>query len=307
MKDTYYFSHDMNARSDPKLCALISDYGSAGYGIFWVIIEILHEEKDNTILYKDYVIKSIAKQSGAELEQVKEIIKSCIDEYELLKLKDDIIYSERVIRNTTKRAEIVEKKRNAGRKSAEARKENNPTPVEHKSTKSNTCSTPVQHKSTGVEHNATKETKLKETKGNKIKGNKKTSSSDDGENKITINDFEKFWELYPRKDYEGKARTKWENICTQKTWDKKRPTFRVIKRALLKQKETVQWQDVKYIPLPTTWLNQSRWKDDPAQMNNKNYYNNNQDTKPKHGEHSDTIKFNPDIEEMDGTKIEYKN
>jgi len=38
MKKTFYFSHDFEPTSDPKIQALISEYGGLGYGIWWRII-----------------------------------------------------------------------------------------------------------------------------------------------------------------------------------------------------------------------------------------------------------------------------
>ena len=32
-KDAYFFSHDCNARNDPKILALRSVYGAEGYGV----------------------------------------------------------------------------------------------------------------------------------------------------------------------------------------------------------------------------------------------------------------------------------
>ena len=40
-KDAYYFSHDSNAKDDPKCMVLIDQLGLEGYGIFWVLIETL--------------------------------------------------------------------------------------------------------------------------------------------------------------------------------------------------------------------------------------------------------------------------
>ena len=39
MKNTFYFSHDYNARNDIKIKKLIAKHGYLGYGIFWAIIE----------------------------------------------------------------------------------------------------------------------------------------------------------------------------------------------------------------------------------------------------------------------------
>lgn len=85
---------------------------------------------------------------------------------------------------------------------------------------------------------------------------------------ITLGKFEKFWKLYPRKVDKGKALTTWKRLCQRPPKDK--PTWKVIKLALLKQANTPRWQDKKFIPHPTTWLNQSRWLDDPEQMINYN-------------------------------------
>jgi len=41
-KDTFYFSHDHNARTDPKIKRLLAKHGMAGYGIFWAIVEDLY-------------------------------------------------------------------------------------------------------------------------------------------------------------------------------------------------------------------------------------------------------------------------
>ena len=39
-----YFSHDSNAKDDPKIIKLIDSLGLEGYGAFWVIIECLREQ-----------------------------------------------------------------------------------------------------------------------------------------------------------------------------------------------------------------------------------------------------------------------
>ena len=83
--------------------------------------------------------------------------------------------------------------------------------------------------------------------------------------KITPSQFDKFWKHYPKKIDKGKALTKWKGICS-KTNKSEIPTLQIIIRAIREQKKSERWQDPKYIPHPTTWLNQSRWLDDPEQM-----------------------------------------
>jgi hypothetical protein len=81
---------------------------------------------------------------------------------------------------------------------------------------------------------------------------------------IIPSQFEEFWRIYPRKASKGKALTTWNTLCNKS--NKERPKWRDIKRAIYEQKKTERWQNQKYIPHPTTWLNQSRWLDDPAEM-----------------------------------------
>ena len=81
---------------------------------------------------------------------------------------------------------------------------------------------------------------------------------------ITPSKFEDFWKAYPKKNDKGKALTKWNAICLKKNKDC--PTWKEVKSAIVRQIKSERWQDEKFIPSPTTWLNQSRWLDDPEQM-----------------------------------------
>lgn len=113
--------------------------------------------------------------------------------------------------------------------------------------------------------------RLKRLNNKKTKEKKGTSCESGGNDinenkKITLSMFEDFWKLYPRKVDKGKAKTKWKAICNKPAKD--RPTFETIQMAIQEQKKTDRWKEPKYIPHPTTWLNQERWLDDPAEMNN---------------------------------------
>lgn len=44
MREAVYFSHDSNAKDDPKCMLLIDQLGLEGYGAFWILIEILREQ-----------------------------------------------------------------------------------------------------------------------------------------------------------------------------------------------------------------------------------------------------------------------
>jgi len=159
MKDTYYFPHDYNARNDLKIQAMVDDYGAVGYGIYWAVIEMLHEEDENRLPFNKVTFKSIAKQMSTSVEQVEAIVNCCLD-YELFIFNDELFYSERVNKNINKRTEIAEKRSIAGKMSAQKRAE------------SLTIPTNVEQVLTSVQQNPTKKRKEKESKVNESKGNK---------------------------------------------------------------------------------------------------------------------------------------
>jgi len=97
MKDAYYFTHDYNARHDPKCKALINKYGIEGYGRFWIIIENLRESRGYKLEEKKYVWESLAEQLKCPVEETKTFIKDCINEFELLIQADGFFYSESLL------------------------------------------------------------------------------------------------------------------------------------------------------------------------------------------------------------------
>lgn len=121
LKKTFYFAHDYDPTGDPKMQALIGEYGAVGYGIFWRIIEMLHSDSDHRLPLKQYIFIAIAKQMLTSAEQTKEIIRYCIDVCELFVENDGYFSSDRVDRNLEKRAEISEKRSEAGRMGANAK------------------------------------------------------------------------------------------------------------------------------------------------------------------------------------------
>jgi hypothetical protein len=98
-KEVYYFSHDYNPTNDPKIICLIGNYGGLGYGIYWRIIEMLHQEDNYKLPLKLYIYESVAKQMLTTAEQVELIIKDCVDKYELFQSNDGLFWSNRVVKN----------------------------------------------------------------------------------------------------------------------------------------------------------------------------------------------------------------
>jgi len=177
-KDVYYFSHDYNPTSDPKMLAFVGEYGAVGYGIYWRIVEMLHESQEHTLPLKNYIYSALAKQMLTDVEQVFKIVESCINEFELFDCNDEVFWCNRVLRNVEKRLDLIAKKKKAGDASAKARQERKEaeemaTHDQHNSTHDQHNSTHDQHNSTDDQHNSTegnkgKEIKLNETKENNI-------------------------------------------------------------------------------------------------------------------------------------------
>jgi hypothetical protein len=121
-KDAFYFPHDSNAIQDPKMMTLLSECGLAGVGMFWTIIEILHQQELGSITEKEFkkyidFYCHFQSQGTHLLEQIEQVLISS----GLLKKKNGLIYSERVEKNKKHREEISEKRSLAGKKSGESR------------------------------------------------------------------------------------------------------------------------------------------------------------------------------------------
>jgi hypothetical protein len=79
--------------------------------------------------------------------------------------------------------------------------------------------------------------------------------------------FETFWKEYPRRVGKGAAIKSWERLQHPDE------TLKNILVALAWQKKCRQWTESggKYIPMPTTYLNQTRWMDEPEKPVTKTY------------------------------------
>ena len=152
-KETFYFSHDYNARNDMKIKKLIIMHGYEGYGLFWALIEDLYQNENALPL--DY--ECIAY----DLRTSSDIIESIVNDFDLFVVDDETFGSLSVQRRLLKRIEISEKRANAGRISAKKRKK----------------AASAQQNSTSVQQIPTKESKVKESKVKDI-GDTNVSLSD---------------------------------------------------------------------------------------------------------------------------------
>ena len=112
MKEAYYFSHDANARHDPKIMKMFFELKAQGYGIYWVIIEMLRNEPEYKLRICD--CNAIAYQSHSDSITVKKVI----EDYDLFKISKDGLefWSISLLSRMCKVAEKSEQARNSANK-----------------------------------------------------------------------------------------------------------------------------------------------------------------------------------------------
>jgi hypothetical protein len=108
--ESFYFSHDYNARSDRKLVKLQMSMGMHGIGIFWCIVEMLYEEGG-------YIMQTECERIAFELRTDSESIKAVLENYQLFEFDNEKFWSESVLR----RLELRSEKSKSARESALAR------------------------------------------------------------------------------------------------------------------------------------------------------------------------------------------
>lgn len=101
MKETYYFSHDYNARADENIKLLIRKWGMEGYGIFWALVEDLYNNSNELRLDIEGI--------SYDLRMNESIIKSVIFDFDLFSINDGIFGSSSIERRMNERDEKSKK------------------------------------------------------------------------------------------------------------------------------------------------------------------------------------------------------
>lgn len=108
---TPYFSHAQNARNTPEILKIRMKYGAEGYGIYFMILERLREDK-NYMSVTDYNV--IAFDLRVDASKVKAIV----EDFGLFVFTEDgkYFYSKTLNENMDIKDEIKRKKSEAGKK-----------------------------------------------------------------------------------------------------------------------------------------------------------------------------------------------
>ena len=94
-KESFYFSHDYNSRTDDKIKKLIRKHGMTGYGVFWCLVEDLYNNAN--ALQMDY--EGIAY----DLRTDAKIVESIINDFDLFCIDADGFGSQSVERRLDER------------------------------------------------------------------------------------------------------------------------------------------------------------------------------------------------------------
>ena len=255
MKETFYFSHDYDARNDIKIKKLISKLGYAGYGIFWALIEDLYI--NNNELPLDYDL--LAFDYRIEVE----VVKSILNDFDLFEISNDYFGSISVQKRLDTRAEKSNKRRVAVLRRWEMNEDINTNEIQNEIQNEYNCNTNVIQNDTNVIQNDTNliQNDTKESKGkeNKEKENKEK------ENKEKINKKEKFENF--RKIYPGTKKsleTEYANFL-KKTQNSDeivellQPAIENQMKIREEKQENGQWvSEWKHLQ---TWINQRCWEE----------------------------------------------
>jgi len=113
-KETFYFSHDYNARNDEKILELRAEFGPEGYGIFWMIVETMAENENCGI--KESLLGGLSLGFGVAKYRLNDIIKKCV-ELNLFYQSDGYFFSNRLLSHKLHRQKLSE----SGKKGADLR------------------------------------------------------------------------------------------------------------------------------------------------------------------------------------------
>lgn len=117
MQKAYWFTHDCNAKDDYKCMMLIDELGLEGYGIYWVLIETLREQKNYKYPLK--LLGSLARKYNTTAPKVEVVVKN----YDLFKIENDEFFlSESLCKRMQKFDEKREKLILNAKKGAEKRR-----------------------------------------------------------------------------------------------------------------------------------------------------------------------------------------
>jgi uncharacterized protein YdaU (DUF1376 family) len=148
-----YFSHDINAANDYKIIRLRSKLGAEGYGIYWMLIELLYQN-NNALPFE---CDSIAYALQTQCDKIESVVR----DFGLFEIEDNVITCPSISRRLTEMNERSEKaKRSAEARWNKSEKANNQTDSIAKEEQCDRNANALQTHSEGNAINKIKENKI---------------------------------------------------------------------------------------------------------------------------------------------------
>lgn len=120
-KDTFYFSHDFNARTDDKIKNLIRKHGMRGYGIFWAIVEDLYNNAN--------ALRLDCEGIAYDMREDCQLVTSVIHDFDFFIIEGDIFGSASIGNRLDERnAKSVKARENAHKRWAKDKNDANAMP-----------------------------------------------------------------------------------------------------------------------------------------------------------------------------------
>ncbi len=216
MKDSYYFPHFCNARHDRKIKRVTKELGVEGYGIYFMLLEVLREQTDFT--YPLSEVDLLADEFGTSEPKVKAVISN----YGLFEVDEkNNFFSLKLVEFLQPYLRMKEQRVLAGKASAEKRK---------------LLQQSFNDRSTTVQQSKVKKSKVNESKVNDIIIRKQTFLEElkpfvEVYGKDMMNEFYKYW------TEDNKSGTKFK-MELEKTWDTKKRLERWDKNNFTKKTQT---------------------------------------------------------------------
>ena len=117
-KDAFYFPHFCNARHDRKIKRVLKELGIEGYGIYFMLLEVLREQTD--FKYPLSEIDLLADEFGTSEQKVRVVICN----YGLFEIdENEMLFSIKLIEFLQPYLKMKEQRSLAGKSSAEKRKQ----------------------------------------------------------------------------------------------------------------------------------------------------------------------------------------
>ena len=115
-KEVFYFSHDSNARNDPKILSMRCDYGMEGYAMYFMIVECLREEETYKLGLNNNTCRALAMQMHCKVDAIQKFIDDCINVYDLFASDGDEFWSNSLLKRMEKMHDIRDKRKRAAAK-----------------------------------------------------------------------------------------------------------------------------------------------------------------------------------------------